>query len=105
VVLIGVVLLNPRLLGNDIFPLTVAMGAIAWRTIQDATRSWKLTLAVGLSIILAANLTELPDPGIDVPSVRYYPLAIVLVVMCFVAGCGRMSSNAGRAADCTAGIV
>jgi hypothetical protein len=102
VALIGVVLLNPRLLGNDIFPLTIPMAAIAWRSIQDGTRSWKLTLAASLSIMLAANLSELPDPGIDAPAVRYYPLAITLVVLCFAAGCRRMSREAAHGELCSA---
>jgi len=96
--LIGVVLLNPRLLGNDIFPLTIPMAAIAWRSAMDLTRSWRVTAALLLLIMLTVNVLELPHRGIVAPTVRFYALAVLLIMLCFLAGIWHVRRQASRSA-------
>ena len=100
VLLIGVILLNPRILENDIFPLTIPMGAIAWRVLTDLTQSWKIALLSALTLMLVVNLlVQDMIPGIDTSNVGYNPVAISLVILCFLTGCGLLFKLGAPALD------
>jgi hypothetical protein len=88
VLLIGVILLNPRLMGNDFYAVTVPVALILWRAIRAHTRSWKTAVFWSLAVMLVANLVAQPT--------GYYPDAITLVMFCFVLGGWRLHQQAQR---------
>jgi hypothetical protein len=79
--LIGTILLNPRIFGTDIFCLTIPMAVIVWRILMALTSTWKKTLIYSLAIMLGLNLMS--NAVIQSIYVYYYLLAMLMVLACF----------------------
>jgi hypothetical protein len=83
VLLVGVILLNPRLIEYDVAPITISLALIAWREASSRTTKKEAGFALGL-IFIAANAFALAGwnlrKTIDGP----------LIVMIFLAGSWRL---------------
>ena len=92
VLLIGVILLNPRLLGNDIYVLTIPVAAIVWRSLMDLTRSWKAATFWVLAFMLVANLVAIWAG--DYFAMGFYAVVVSVVVLSFTVGCRHLEKQA-----------
>ncbi len=80
VLLLGVVMLNPRLMEYDLAPLALPMALIGWRFTRRLSDS-SAAVAIYFSIFLAANLIGAGINGC------WKPTECILLVASFVAGC------------------
>lgn len=92
VLLIGVILLNPRLLGNDIYVLTIPVAAIVWRSLMDLTRSWKAATFWVLAFMLVANLVAIWAG--DYFAMGFYAVVVSVVLLSFMVGCRHLEKQA-----------
>jgi hypothetical protein len=83
VLLLGVALLNPRLMEYDLAPLALPMGLIGWRFIRRISLSaWAVVLY--FSVFLAANVIAV---GV---ARAWKPIECVLLISFFAAGCWQL---------------
>lgn len=89
VLLVGVILLNPRIMQYDTLPLTVPMLLLAWRVLrQRMTRTW--TVATMCALFAVANIIAAPNLE------RWKDIEGPLLVVIFVGGCWRLLRGAGE---------
>ncbi len=80
VLLLGVVMLNPRLMEYDLAPLALPMALIGWRFVRRLSDS-SAAVVLYFGVFLAANLIGVSITGM------WKPTECVLLVVSFVAGC------------------
>ena len=80
VLLVGVVLLNPRIMEYDAAPLAIPMALIGWRFFTRSGATPRAVIAY-LSFFLAANLLAVPFAG------AWKPTECFLLVSLFTIGC------------------
>jgi len=93
VLLLGVILLNPRLMEYDLAPLALPMAMIGWRFVRRLSSS-SAAVALYFAVFLAANLIGAGINGC------WKPTECVLLITSFLTGCWtllhpvRLTSNA-----------
>lgn len=80
VLLLGAVLLNPRLIEYDLAPLALPMALIGWRFVRRISAS-SAAVVVYFAVFLTANLVGAGIPGM------WKPTECVLLIASFVGGC------------------
>jgi hypothetical protein len=94
VLLLGAVMLNPRLMEYDLAPLALPMALIGWRFTRRLSDS-SAAVAIYFSIFLAANLIGAGINGC------WKPTECILLVASFVAGCWTLLHPAPDASSTT----
>jgi hypothetical protein len=79
VLLVGVILLNPRIMQYDVVPIALPMALIGWRLLAHFNPPARAILLLGL-IFAIANYTAAQDPG------RWKLVEATLLVALFAAG-------------------
>lgn len=100
VMLTGVIQLNPRILGNDFFCLTIPLAAILLRFLRQKTGSWKWTVLCSLAIMFVLNILAIvvaPLPRILAPNGSYYSVTIGAILGIFALGCWQLCQQARSA--------
>jgi hypothetical protein len=90
VLLVGVILLNPRIMEYDVAPITLPLALIAWRFLARFNTPAKAVLYLGLFFAIANGIA----------SYSWYVRKLVdapLVVAVFVAGCWTLWRQPGEA--------
>lgn len=96
VVMIGTILLNPRVMTYDTAPLTVPMAIVLWRVVSHVMRRKAWAVAVTLAVFIGLNAMVLTVGTQDF----WKDVECVLMVAAFVAGCVdliRSGSSGGEA--------
>jgi len=85
VLLVGVILLNPRVMIYDVAPLTIPMGLIVWRYFAAFTRQ-TATIVLSLAFLVFFNFIVIAFPDFDV----WKTVDGLLLVAVFSAGCWNL---------------
>ena len=88
VLLVGVILLNPRIMEYDAAPIALPMALIVWRVCAANRTFWRTAATFGL-LLTVANVMAV---------FAWKPTECVLLLTCFTAGCVRLKRQLARAA-------
>jgi len=89
VMMVGVILLNPRVLENDFAPLTLFMAMILWRTLNAST-STKGALYFSFLFVAAINIAVLLVASIDPTGFYLNCIQGSVLIAVFSAGCWNL---------------
>lgn len=87
VVLLGTILLNPRIMEYDVAPLPLVMALIVWRFFALVGKGSLRTAIVGLAVVFALGNAVISMAKVDGSIDWWRPTEGVLLVLVLVAGC------------------